>query len=74
MINLFSHYVPGRLVILATLEGVVLLIAAQVGISLPFGGSGAAIPGTGPAVPVVAAAFAVGMIVIMLSMGLYQWD
>ena len=44
MINLFSHYVPGRLVVLAALEGVVLLIAAQVGISLPFAGSGAAIP------------------------------
>lgn len=74
MINLFSHYVPGKLVILAVLEGVVLLVAAQVGISLPIAGSGAAVSSTGFAAPVVAALFALGMIVIMLSMGLYQWD
>jgi sugar transferase (PEP-CTERM system associated) len=74
MINLFSHYVPGKLVILAVLEGVVLLVAAQIGISLPLAGSGPAVFAGGMAVPVVAALFALGMIVIMLSMGLYQWD
>ena len=74
MINLFSHYVPGRLVILAALEGVVLLIAAQVGISLPLSGSGATLTGAAPSAPALAVVFALGMIVIMLSMGLYQWD
>jgi sugar transferase (PEP-CTERM system associated) len=74
MINLFSHYVPGRLVILAALEGVVLLIAAQVGISFSLSGSSATLTGAGPSGPVLAAVFALGMIVIMLSMGLYQWD
>lgn len=74
MINLFSHYVPGRLAVLAVLEGVVLLLAAQIGISLPLWGSSAAPSTAGAAVPVLAGFFAVGMIVIMLSMGLYQWD
>jgi len=51
MIHIFSHYVPGRLIILAALEAVVLLISACVGISLHLAGSGAAISGTGAAVP-----------------------
>jgi sugar transferase (PEP-CTERM system associated) len=74
MINLFSHYVPGRLVVLALLEGVVLLIAAQVGFSLPLSGSVAAAPAAGAAAPMLATFFALGMLIIMLSMGLYQWD
>jgi sugar transferase (PEP-CTERM system associated) len=52
----------------------VLLIAAQVGISLPLAGSSAAVASTAPAAPMLAAFFAMGMIVIMVSMGLYQWD
>jgi len=74
MINLFSHYVSGRLMILAALEGVVLLIAAQIGISLPFAGSGTAVSGAGTAIPGQAAAFAIGMMIIMVSMGLYASD
>jgi len=77
MIHIFSHYVPGRLIILAVLEAVVLLISACVGISLHLAGSGAAISGAGAAVPPQAVAFAVGMMTIFSSMGLYQpdsWD
>jgi sugar transferase (PEP-CTERM system associated) len=77
MIHIFNHYVPGRLIILAVLEAVVLLIAACVGISLHLAGSGAAITGPGAAVPPQAVAFAVGMMIILSSMGLYQpdsWD
>jgi sugar transferase (PEP-CTERM system associated) len=74
MIHIFSHYVPGRLVILAALEAVVLLISACVGISLHVAGSGAAISGAGAAVPPQAVAFALGMMIIMSSMGLYQAD
>ena len=77
MIHIFSHYVPGRLIILAALEAVVLLISACVGISLHLAGSGAAISGTGAAVPPQAVAFAGGMMIIFSSMGLYQpdsWD
>ena len=74
MIHIFRHYVPGRLIILATLEALVLLISACVGISLHLAGSGAAIPGAGAAVPPQAVVFALGMMVIMSSMGLYQPD
>ena len=74
MINLFSHFVPGRLIVLAVLEALVLLVAAYVGISLHLAGSGAAIPGAGEAVPSQAGAFALGMMIVMSSMGLYQPD
>ena len=77
MIHIFSHYVPGRLIILAVLEAMVLLIAACVGISLHLAGSGAAISGSGAAIPPQAVAYSLGMLVIMSTMGLYQpdsWD
>jgi hypothetical protein len=47
MINLFSHYIPRRSLVLAALEAAVLLIAAQVGISLEIADSRAAISGSG---------------------------
>ena len=74
MIHLFSHYVPGRLIVLAALEGLVLLIAACVGISLSLAGSGAVILGATEAVQPLAGAFALGMMIVMSSMGLYQPD
>jgi sugar transferase (PEP-CTERM system associated) len=74
MINLFSHYIPRRSLVLAALEAAVLLIAAQVGISLEIADSRAAISGSGGMVLSQAFAFAVGMIIIMSSMGLYQMD
>lgn len=74
MINLFNHFVPGRLMVLAALETLVLLVAAYVGISLHLAGSGAAIPGAGNAVTSQAGAFALGMMIVMSSMGLYQPD
>jgi FlaA1/EpsC-like NDP-sugar epimerase len=54
------------------MEATVLLIAAQIGISLEFAGSPAAITSSGAAVLSQASAFAVGTIVIMWGMGLYQ--
>lgn len=74
MIHVFNHYVPGRLVALAVLESLVLLLAAYVGISLHATGSGAAIAGAGTAVPSQALVFAVGMMTVISSMGLYQPD
>ena len=74
MIRLFTHYVPGRLVVLATLETLVLLMAAYVGISLDLARSGAAISGAAEALPSQAGAFALGMMIVMSSMGLYQPD
>ena len=74
MIHIFSHYVPGRLIILAAMEAIVLLIAACVGISLHLSGSGTVVPGAGTAIPPQAVAFSLGMMIIMSSMGLYQPD
>ncbi|MGH6630363.1 MAG: hypothetical protein ACREB3_11590, partial [Burkholderiales bacterium] len=74
MIHIFSHYVQGRLIVLAALEVLVLLNAAFIGISLHIAGSGAAIPGAGAAVPPQAMAFALCMMVVISSMGLYQPD
>jgi sugar transferase (PEP-CTERM system associated) len=74
MINLFSHYVPRRSLLLAAMEAAVLLIAAQIGMSLELAGSHAAISAGGTAALSQASAFALGMIAIMSSMGLYQTD
>jgi hypothetical protein len=74
MINIFSHYIPGRPLVLAVMEAAVLLIAAQVGLTLELADSRAAISGSGGAVLSEASAFALGMVIIMSSMGLYQTD
>lgn len=74
MIHLFRHYVPGRLIALAAAETLVLLIAACIGISLQLGATGLAISAAAQAVPSQAGAFALGMILVMSSMGLYQPD
>ena len=74
MIHLFNHYVPGRMVVLAFLEALVLLMAAYVGISLDLAGSVIESSGAAYAAPSQAGAFALGMIIVMSSMGLYQPD
>jgi sugar transferase (PEP-CTERM system associated) len=74
MINLFSHYIPRRSLVLAAIEAAVLLIAVQIGISLELADSRAAISGGGGSALSQASAFVLGMIAIMSSMGLYQTD
>ena len=75
MIHLFSHYISGRALVLAVMEGVVLLIAVLAGISLEAAGSHAAFFSLGGgAVLGQALAFAVAMIALMSGMGLYQAD
>jgi len=74
MIHIFSHYVPGRLIILAAMEAIVLLMAACVGISLHLSGSGTVVSSAGTAIPPQAFAFSLGMMIIMSGMGLYQPD
>jgi sugar transferase (PEP-CTERM system associated) len=74
MVQIFSHYVPGRLILLAILEALVLLLAACVGLSLHLTGSAAAVTQTSAIVPPQAAVFAVGMVIMMSTMGLYDWD
>jgi len=72
MIALFRHYVPQRLIALALVETLVLLIAAYIGISLQPAATGAEISAATQAIPTQAAAFALVMLVVMSSMGLYQ--
>lgn len=77
MIQLFNHYVPRRLIVLAILEALVLLMAAYVGISLAIAEAGTTLSGAVFAVPSQAGVFALGMMIVMSSMGLYQpdlWD
>ena len=74
MILLFRHYVPGRLIALAVAETLVLLIAAYVGISLDLVGAGVVISDAAGVVPSQAGAFALGMMIVLSSMGLYQPD
>jgi len=74
MIHIFSHYVSWRVLALVVVEATVLLIAVQIGIALQFAESRAAMSALGGEVPAQAAAFALGMLAIMTSMGLYQSD
>jgi sugar transferase (PEP-CTERM system associated) len=74
MIHIFNHYVPGRSLVLAALEAAVLLIAAQVGIAVEFAEYRSAFSGTGGAVLTQAAVFALVMMILLSSMGLYQSD
>jgi sugar transferase (PEP-CTERM system associated) len=74
MIHIFSHYVPARLMVLAALEMLVLLNAALVGIALHLTGTGTALPGAGAAITPQVIAFALCMMIVISSMGLYQPD
>lgn len=74
MIQLFNHYVPRRLIVLAVLEAMVLLLAAYFGISTNAAESGIAFPGAGLGVPSQAVAIMLCMMIVMSSMGLYQMD
>jgi len=74
MIQLFNHYVPRRLIVLAMLEAMGLLMAAYFGISMNAAESGIALHGAGFAVPSQAVAIVLCMMIVMSSMGLYQMD
>jgi len=74
MVHLFTHFVPGRLLLLAVLEALTLLLAALAGLSLHLLGSGGAPAGLHKFLLPEALTFASGMMLVMLSMGLYGWD
>jgi sugar transferase (PEP-CTERM system associated) len=74
MIHIFSHYVPGRLIVLAVVEALVLVIAAYFGIFLHVTEFGVAAQGVGAAVPPKALAFALCMMIAISGMGLYRPD
>jgi hypothetical protein len=58
VLHIFNHYVSWRVLVLALVEGTVLLIAVQIGIALQFAESRAAMSELGAEVPAQAAAFA----------------
>jgi len=74
MIQIFNHYVPGRLILLAALETLVMLIAVCVSLFLQLAGSAEPISGmgVGEIVPPQAVALTLGMVMAISSMGLYQ--
>ena len=73
MLRVFSHYVSARTVLLVALEGLVLLLAVRAGLSVRLGGSATLAAGSEGAIA-HAAALALGMLVVINSMGLYQLD
>jgi sugar transferase (PEP-CTERM system associated) len=74
MVQIFSHYVPGRLIALVVLEALVVLIAACVGLSLHVTGTAGDVSSAGLMIPLQAVLFAIGIVIIMSMMGLYDWD
>ena len=62
MINIFSHYVPGRLLFLAGLEALVLLLSAYVGIALHLGEPGVSVMAFSTSMPPQAYVFALSML------------
>jgi sugar transferase (PEP-CTERM system associated) len=75
MIRLFSHYVSGKLMLLVSLDLLVLVLSAYLGISVQlFGASGAASSIGGSSVPPQAGIFAFGVLLVMSSTGMYQID
>jgi sugar transferase (PEP-CTERM system associated) len=77
MIYLFNHYVPARLFLLAVLEGLFLAGAAYAGVSFYQANTAVLTTVTSDLLPgQVALLFALGMIILLASMGLYhpeQW-
>ena len=74
MIRIFSHYVSGKLVFLVGLDALVLTLSAYLGISLQLYRTGGALAGAEIALPPQAAAFALWVLVVMTSTGLYQLE
>ena len=71
MVRVFSHYISSRLVLLMGMEALVLMFSICAGHAFDHTGSAATFAAT---VPPPAAAFSVGMLIVMNSMGLYQLD
>jgi sugar transferase (PEP-CTERM system associated) len=74
MVRVFSHYVSAKVALLVVLEALLLMLAVCLGLAFHHSDTGAAISGFGAAVQPPAAAFSLGMLIVMNSMGLYQFD
>lgn len=72
MVRIFSHYVSAKLMLLVFLEALVLMLSLRLGYAFHLSGSAAALAGSEAAL--LPATFALGMLVVMNSMGLYQLD
>ena len=71
MFRVFSHYVSARLMLLVFVEALVLVLSVRLGLSFHASGT---IAGIDPAAFPTAATFAVGTLLVINSMGLYQLD
>ncbi len=72
MVHVFSHYVSPRLALLIVLEALVLTLAAYAGVSFHFAGVEASAAVAEAVVLPKATAFALCMLMVVNSMGLYE--
>ena len=72
MVRIFSHYISARLILLIMLEAAVLIAAVRLGLWVHLAASDAATGVVDASVSLPAAAFGLGMVMVMKSMGLYQ--
>jgi len=72
MVRIFSHYISTRLMLLIVLEAVVLIVAMRLGLWVHGLSADPAVGVVDASVPLPAAAFGVGMVMVMKSLGLYQ--
>jgi sugar transferase (PEP-CTERM system associated) len=71
MVRVFGHYVSPKLVLLVVLEALILVLAIRLGLAF---GSGAADFFSKASTPPPVAAYSLGMLIVMTSMGLYRPD
>lgn len=74
MIRVFSHYISVRLVLLVILEALVWMASVRAGLSFHLVGSGTTVAEAGAMVAPLAAAFTLGMLIVISSMGLYHLE
>jgi sugar transferase (PEP-CTERM system associated) len=74
MIRVFSHFIPVRIVLLIILEVLVWMASIRFGLSFQRIGSGATGAFLEANAPLQAAAFTLGMLIVLSSMGLYHAD
>src|SRR4051794_22897760 len=74
MVRIFSHYVSARLVVLIVAETLLLTLVVYAGFSFDNWRTGTMLGSVPAAVPPEATAYALGMLVVMNSFGLYQQD
>ena len=74
MIRVFSHYVSARLMLLVFLEALVLMLSVRLGLVFHLSGPSASLAISEAASLPPTATLALGMLILMNSMGLYHFD